>query len=47
MELNDEYRDLEQLKAENKQLKKELTQEKKITAILKDATAFFCQDQLK
>jgi transposase len=47
MELDDEYRDTEQLKAEIKQLKKELLKEKKVTAILKDATAFFCQDQLK
>ena len=47
MELDDEYRNTEELKAEIKQLKKELTKEKKITAILKDATAFFCQDQLK
>jgi transposase len=47
MEHDDEYRDNEQLKAEVKQLKKELLKEKKITAILKDATAFFCQDLLK
>ena len=47
MELDDDYRNIEELKAEVKQLKKELTKEKKITAILKDATAFFCQDQLK
>jgi transposase len=47
MELDDDYRNMEELKAEVKQLKKELTKEKKITAILKDATAFFCQDQLK
>ena len=47
MELDADYRDMEDLKAEIKQLKSELTKEKKITAILKDATAFFCQDQLK
>ena len=42
-----EFENLEQAKDEIKRLKKELTKEKKITAILKDATAFFCQDQLK
>lgn len=47
LEQDDDFRDLEQLKAENKQLKRELAKEKKVTAILKDATAFFCQDQLK
>jgi transposase len=35
------------LREENKKLKKELEKEKKITAILKDATIFFCQDQQK
>ncbi|MBC7427991.1 MAG: transposase [Bacteriovorax sp.] len=35
------------LKEENKKLKRELEKEKKITAILKDATLFFCQDQQK
>ena len=35
------------LKEENKKLKRELEREKKVTAILKDATAFFCQDHLK
>ena len=35
------------LREENKKLKKELEKEKKITAILKDATIFFCQDQPK
>jgi transposase len=44
---NDEFRELEDLKKENKKLKKELDRERKVTAILKDATAFFCQDQLK
>jgi transposase len=35
------------LREENKKLKKELEKEKKITAILKDATIFFCQDHQK
>lgn len=35
------------LREEIKKLKKELEKEKKITAILKDATIFFCQDQQK
>lgn len=47
MENNDEFRELEDAKKEIKQLKKELNHEKKVTAILKDATAFFCQDHLK
>lgn len=39
--------ELAALREENKKLKKELDREKKITAILKDAAAFFCQDHLK
>jgi transposase len=35
------------LREEVKKLKKELDKEKKITAILKDATIFFCQDNQK
>lgn len=35
------------MREEIKKLKKELEREKKVTAILKDATAFFCQDHLK
>jgi len=35
------------LREEVKKLKKELDKEKKVIAILKDATAFFCQDHLK
>jgi transposase-like protein len=35
------------LREENKKLKKDLDKEKKITAILKDAAAFFCQDNQK
>ena len=46
-EENKELQDLEKLKAEVKKLKKELVKEKKVTAILRDATVFFCQDQLK
>jgi len=42
-----EFKELEAAKKEIKKLKKELDSEKKVTAILKDATAFFCQDQLK
>lgn len=42
-----EFRQLEQLRAENKRLRKELESEKKAVAILKDATAFFCQMQSK
>jgi transposase len=47
LESNDGFRELEEAKKEIKKLKKELDKEKKVTAILKDATAFFCQDQLK
>ncbi len=39
--------ELSALKEEIKKLKRELDKEKKITAILKDATIFFCQDQQK
>ena len=35
------------MKEENKKLKRELEKEKKVTAILRDATIFFCQDQQK
>ena len=42
-----EFRTMEELKAENKKLKKELENEKKVVAILKDAAAFFCQETLK
>ena len=41
------HAELQALKEENKKLKKELEREKKVTAILRDATAFFCQDHLK
>lgn len=46
-EKSNEFKDLEQARDEIKRLKKELLKEKKVTAILKDATAFFCQDHLK
>lgn len=42
-----EFRELEEAKKEIKKLKKELESERKAVAILKDAAAFFCQDQLK
>jgi len=38
------YRDLEK---ENAQLRKQLREEKKVTEILKDATAFFSQHRPK
>lgn len=47
IEEDSEFREIEQLKAENKRLKKQTEEDKKIIAILKDATAFFCQDHLK
>ena len=47
IEKNADFRELEQLRAENKKLKKELDSERKSVAILKDAAAFFCQDHLK
>jgi len=47
MEEDADFKDIERLKAENKKLKKELESEKKAVGILKDATAFFCQDRLK
>lgn len=42
-----EFCELEQAKAEIKKLRKEAAEDKKVIAILKDCTAFFCQDQLK
>lgn len=41
------YQELLEMKEENKRLKKELEKEKKVTAILRDATAFFCQENQK
>lgn len=42
-----EFQEIEQLKAENKKLKKQAEEDKKVIAILRDAAAFFCQDQRK
>lgn len=47
LEENQEFRELEEAKAEIKKLRKELDSERKSVAILKDAAAFFCQDHLK
>jgi len=47
MDEDAEFRELEEAKAEIKKLRKELDSEKKAVSILKDAAAFFCQDQLK
>ena len=44
---NQEFRELEEAKAEIKKLRKQAEEDKKVIAILKDATAFFCQGQLK
>lgn len=41
------YNELLDAREENKRLRKELEKEKKITAILRDATAFFSQENLK
>lgn len=41
------YKELLEIKEENKRLKKELEKEKKVTAILRDAAAFFCQENQK
>ncbi len=42
-----EFQELEEARKEIKRLRKELESEKKAVAILRDAAAFFCQDQLK
>jgi transposase len=42
-----DFRELEDTKAEIKKLRKQSIEDKKVIAILRDATAFFCQDQLK
>jgi len=47
LEENQEFRELEEAKAEIKKLKKQAEEDKKVIAILKDATAFFCQGTLK
>jgi transposase-like protein len=41
------YNELQEAKEEIKRLKKDLEKEKKVTAILRDATAFFCQENQK
>ena len=41
------YSELLEAKEEIKRLKKDLEKEKKVTAILRDATAFFCQENQK
>ena len=41
------YKELMEAKEEIKRLKKDLEKEKKVTAILRDATAFFCQENQK
>lgn len=41
------YGELLEAKDEIKRLKKDLEREKKVTAILRDATAFFCQENQK
>lgn len=44
---NSAYNELQEAKEEIKRLKKDLEKEKKVTAILRDATAFFCQENQK
>jgi len=41
------YAEILAMREENKKLKRELEKEKKVTAILRDATIFFCQDKEK
>jgi transposase-like protein len=41
------YNELMEAKEEIKRLKKDLDKEKKVTAILRDATAFFCLENQK
>lgn len=41
------FSELLEAKEEIKRLKKDLEREKKVTAILRDATVFFCQENLK
>ena len=44
---DEEFRTMEQLKAENKKLRKELTDERQNVAILKDCARFFCMENGK
>ena len=47
LENDSEYREIEELRAEVKKLKKELDVEKRSVAILQDAARFFCLNQEK
>ena len=42
-----EFRSTEELKKELKKVKKELEEERKVTAILRDAAVFFCRENVK
>ena len=44
---DEEFCTMEQLKAENKELRKELADERQNVAILKDCTRFFCMENGK
>ena len=44
---DEEFRTMEQLKAENKKLKKQLADERQNVAILKDCARFFCVENGK
>ena len=47
MEENESHAQLLNAQAEFKRLKRSLEKEKKVNAMLRDATAFFCQEQQK
>jgi len=47
MEENESHAQLLDAQVEIKRLKKSLEKEKKVNAMLRDATAFFCQEQQK
>lgn len=47
LEEDSEYREIEELRAEVKKLKKELDVEKRSVSILQDAARFFCLNQEK
>lgn len=47
MEENESHAQFLDAQAEIKRLKKSLEKEKKVNAMLRDATAFFCQEQQK
>ena len=44
---DEEFRTMEQLKAENKKLRRELSDERQNVAILKDCARFFCMENGK